>query len=193
MQKWTALLFAALVLGTVGLLVYPAVHRASSPPTTAADAGAPPASDAGADAAADAGAGDTDAEAPAEPTAPGEAVDPAAAGTAAAGKSPLAPDAPKTVVFGVILVQYKGAQLAPTNARTREAALELARQLAEEAKADFKAAVAKGDKGSMENAGRLPRGMLEPGPENVLFSLPKGGVSDPVDTPTGYWIVQRIE
>ena len=45
----------------------------------------------------------------------------------------------------------------------------------------------------MENAGRMPRGMLEPAPEFVLFSLPKDGVSDPVDTPRGYWIVRRIE
>src|SRR2546426_366347 len=76
--------------------------------------------------------------------------------------------------------------------RTRPS-LELAKQLAEEAKTDFKAALAKGDKGSTENAGRLPRGILEPAPEFVLFSLPKGGVSEPVDTPRGFWIAQRIE
>ncbi len=35
--------------------------------------------------------------------------------------------------------------------------------------------------------------MLEPAPEYVLFSLPKDGVSDPVDTPRGFWIVHRIE
>ncbi len=106
---------------------------------------------------------------------------------------PLAGDAPKSIVFGVILVTYKGAQGAPPNARSRDAALELAKQLAADAKQDFKATVAKGDKGSMENAGRMPRGMLEPAPEFVLFSLPKDGVSDPVDTPRGYWIVRRIE
>jgi hypothetical protein len=106
---------------------------------------------------------------------------------------PLTGDAPKSIVFGVILVTYKGAQGAPANARSRDAALELAKQLAEGAKQDFKATVAKGDKGSMENAGRMPRGMLEPAPEFVLFSLPKDGVSDPVDTPRGFWIVRRIE
>ena len=97
------------------------------------------------------------------------------------------------MVFGVILLQYKGAQGAPPGARSREAALELARQIAPDAKADFKAALAKGDKGSLENAGRMPRGMLEPAPEYVLFSLPKDGVSEPVDTPRGFWIVRRIE
>jgi parvulin-like peptidyl-prolyl isomerase len=78
--------------------------------------------------------------------------------------------------------------------RSKEAALELAKQLAELGKTDFKSAVGKGDKpGSMENAGRIPRGVLEPAPEYVLFSLAKGGVSEPVDTPRGYWIVQRVE
>ncbi len=129
------------------------------------------------------------------------AVDPQLAGGSDAGTRlltgepapALAAEAPKSIVFGVILVTYKGAQGAPSSARTRDAALELAKQLAEEAKQDFKATVAKGDKGSMENAGRMPRGMLEPAPEFVLFSLPKDGVSDPVDTPRGFWIVRRIE
>src|SRR5262249_12647406 len=119
--------------------------------------------------------------------------------TLLSGEAPpgLSADAPKSVIFGVILVKYKGAQAAPANARSREEALALAKQLAAEAKTDFKAAVAKavanGDKESMENAGRMPRGMLEPAPEYVLFSLPKDGVSDPVDTPRGFWIVKRIE
>ncbi|UQA62778.1 peptidylprolyl isomerase [Polyangium aurulentum] len=202
MQKWTALLFAALVLGTIGVVVYPALRGAPSTPAPATDAGAPsPApADAGATAVTDAGTAEpTDAEAPVEPTL-GEG-DPTTTTTDAGGlflpngepPPAIAAEAPKSVVFGVILVQYKGAQGAPTNARSREEALGLAKQLAEEAKTDFKAAVAKGDKGSMENAGRLPRGMLEPAPEYVLFSLPKGGVSDPVDTPRGYWIIQRIE
>jgi hypothetical protein len=105
----------------------------------------------------------------------------------------LTGDAPKSVVFGVILITYEGALGAPSNARSRDAALDLAQKIAVEAKADFKAAVAKGDRGSIENAGRMPRGMLEPAPEYVLFSLPKGGVSAPVDTPRGFWIVHRIE
>jgi hypothetical protein len=113
------------------------------------------------------------------------------------GEAPplLAAEAPKQVTFGVIVVSYRGAQASPpTITRTRDEALALAKQIAEEARTDFKAALAKGDKGaSMENAGRMPRGMLEPAPEFVLFSLPKGGVSDPVETPRGFWIMQRIE
>ncbi|MDI3289196.1 peptidylprolyl isomerase [Polyangium sp. 15x6] len=195
MQKATAFLFAVLVLGAIALVVVPRGRGGSSSTETAtADAGAP--SDAGA-ATADAGAEPSDAGASGEPGSevePGGPVD--AGGTLLlTGEAPpaLAGEAPKSVVFGVILVQYKGAQGALPNARPREEALTLAKQLAEEAKTDFKAAVAKGDKGSMENAGRLPRGILEPAPEYVLFSLAKGAVSEVVDTPRGYWIVTRIE
>ena len=106
---------------------------------------------------------------------------------------PLAGDTPKTVTFGVILVEYRGAQGAKPNARTRDEALELAKQLAADAKQDFKAAVAKGDPGSKENLGKIPRGFLEPAPEYTLFSLAKDGVSDPVETPRGFWIIKRIE
>ncbi len=136
----------------------------------------------------DAGAATDDAGEP-EPTASD------AGTTLLDGEAPAAlpGDAPKTVTFGVILVMYKGAQGAPASARTRDEALVIAKQLAEEAKADFKATVQKGDKGSMENAGRMPRGMLELAPESVLFALAKGAVSDPVETPRGFWIMQRIE
>jgi hypothetical protein len=169
-----------------------------TPPAGTATAEA--ARDAGPDAAAaarhdggDGGEGAGPEEAPALPES--SLGNPDAGATLLDGATPpaLAGGAPKSVAFGVILVEYKGAQGASPNARSKEAALELAKQLAAEAKTDFKAAVARGDKGSMENAGHMPRGMLEPAPEFVLFSLPKDGVSDPVDTPRGYWIVRRIE
>jgi hypothetical protein len=100
---------------------------------------------------------------------------------------------PKTVRFGVILVQYRGAELAPPSARPKPEALTLARSLAEAANTDFKAQVQRGDPGSMDDAGRIPRGVLEPAVEYALFMLPKGGVSEPIDTPRGFWIVRRIE
>lgn len=181
-----------LLAGAVALVVWKA-----SPPKpqalAAADAGTD--GDAGAGGSAADDAGDLDGGAPASEDG-GEPEGPSDAGTTLLdGEAPpqLTTDAPKQVTFGVILVTYKGAQAAPPTARSREEALALAQKLAEEAKTDFKATVAKGDKGSMENAGRMPRGMLEPAPEFVLFSLPKGGVSDPVDTPRGFWIMQRIE
>jgi hypothetical protein len=195
MPKWFALAFAALVIAAMGVIVGQRAERGGTATATAHDAGTD-AADAGS-AAAHADAGDAG-EAP-----PGSGDEPAGESSSASdagatlldGAAPpgLAADAPKSVVFGVILIQYKGAQGAPANARSREEALALATQLAADAKTDFKAALAKGDKGSLDNAGRMPRGMLEPAPEYVLFSLPKDGVSDPVDTPRGFWIVHRIE
>jgi parvulin-like peptidyl-prolyl isomerase len=97
------------------------------------------------------------------------------------------------VRFGVILLQYRGAQGAPSTSRSKEDALALARSIAEAAHVDFRAQVSKGDPGSMEDAGRMPRGVLEPATEFALFTLAAGGVSDPVDTPRGFWIVKRLE
>jgi hypothetical protein len=106
---------------------------------------------------------------------------------------PLAPGAPRLVRFGVVLVTYAGAEDAPRGARNKHDALELAQKLAAQAKSDFHAAVRRGDDGSADDVGSMRRGVLEPAPEYVLFSLPASGVSDPVDTPRGYWIVKRIE
>jgi parvulin-like peptidyl-prolyl isomerase len=39
----------------------------------------------------------------------------------------------------------------------------------------------------------MPRGVLEPALEYTLFTLPVGGVSDPLETPRGYWIAKRTE
>lgn len=195
------MVFALVAISACALIVSERPKKGGAVPTASASASASGARDAGPpDAAAgpaDAGAADSDGGAAnpgddplGEPYATSDAGATLLNGSAPPG---LAADAPKSVVFGVILVAYKGAQLAPPNARTREQALELAKQLATEAKQDWKAALAKGDKGSLENAGRMPRGMLEPAPEYVLFSLPKDGVSEPVDTPRGFWIVKRIE
>jgi hypothetical protein len=197
MPKWFAFAFAALAIAAMGIIVGQRPDRAGSPAR-------PMVGDAGLDAATDAAdAGHADAGDAGEPPPSGTGEETAgepsggtdAGATLLDGAAPpgLAEGAPKSVVFGVILVQYKGAQGALPSARSREEALQLATQLAADAKTDFKAALAKGDKGSLENAGRMPRGMLEPAPEYVLFSLPKDGVSEPVDTPRGFWIVHRIE
>jgi parvulin-like peptidyl-prolyl isomerase len=45
----------------------------------------------------------------------------------------------------------------------------------------------------MDDAGTIPRGVLEPTVEYALFTLKPGDVSDPIDTPRGFWIVRRIE
>jgi hypothetical protein len=106
---------------------------------------------------------------------------------------PLPEKAPRVVRFGVVLVAYTGAQGASPTARTKEAAAELAQKLAAEAKTDFHSAVSHGDTGSGDDLGRIPRGVLELAPEYALFTLPAGGVSEPVDTPRGFWIVKRLE
>jgi hypothetical protein len=105
----------------------------------------------------------------------------------------LSEGAPRSVEFGVVLINYAGAESAPKNARPKADALDLAKKLAVDAKTDFKGAVQRGDNGSADNLGTMQRGVLEPAPEFVLFSLPVGGVSDVVDTPRGFWIVRRIE
>ncbi len=101
--------------------------------------------------------------------------------------------APKQVRFGVILVSYAGAQGASPTARAKAAASDLAVKLASDARTDFKGTVAKGDPGSSEDVGRVPRGVLELAPEYALFTLPVNGVSEPIDTPKGFWIVKRTE
>jgi parvulin-like peptidyl-prolyl isomerase len=108
-------------------------------------------------------------------------------------KAPPLPDsAPQQVSFGVVQFAYSGAQFAPANARSKEQAKQRALLAIEEAKRDFSAAVAKGDPGSAADKGRVPRGILEPAAEYVLFTLAKGEVSsEPVDTPRGYWILRR--
>jgi len=109
------------------------------------------------------------------------------------GGAALPAGSPTKVHFGVILVQYDGAELAPEKARSKKDALALAQKLATDAKTDFHGAVQRGDSGSAEDLGFVHRGLLEPAAEYVLFTLPVGGVSDPVDTPRGYWIAKRIE
>lgn len=106
---------------------------------------------------------------------------------------PLPEISPKTVKFGVVLVTYRGAQDAPKTARPKADAFVLAKKLAIDAKADFAAAVAQGDSGSVKDLGRVPRGVLEPAPEYALFTMKTGSVSDPIDTPRGFWIVKRTE
>ena len=109
------------------------------------------------------------------------------------GKVPELPDsAPQELSFGVIQLSYQGAQFAGSDARPKDAARTKANEILELAKHDFVAAVAKGDRGSTSDAGRIPRGVLEPPIEYVLFMLNKGTVNPTViDTPRGFWIVRR--
>jgi hypothetical protein len=111
------------------------------------------------------------------------------------GKVPELPaSAPARVGFGAAIFTYQGSQGAPRDARSKEDARKRAAETIELAQKDFAAAVAKGDHGSTTDAGRVPRGVLEPPIEYYLFSLEKGKVHpEPIDTPRGYWVLRRNE
>lgn len=110
---------------------------------------------------------------------------------------PLPLSVPRQVRFAVVLVSYEGAQPSPAAVRPSKRSHSEARALAEKllptAQQDFHGAVQQGDAGSSDDVGRVKLGILEPGPEYVLFTLPIDGVGGPIDTPRGYWIVKRLE
>jgi len=106
---------------------------------------------------------------------------------------PLPASAPRHVRIGVVLVTFQGAQGAPPTARSKEDARALADRLAADGKTDFRAAVQRGDAGSSEDIGRIPRGILEPLAEYAVFTLSPGSVSDVIETPRGFWIAKRID
>lgn len=110
-------------------------------------------------------------------------------------KAPPLPDnAPQSVRFGVVLVNYKGAQFAGPDARDKAEAQKRAVAMVAEAQKDFAATAARGDRGSTADAGRIPRGILEPAVEYALFTLKKGEVyPEPIDTPRGFWVIRRID
>lgn len=158
----------------------------------------------------DAGAATTDAAVAIAPAASADS----GAGTAATGTSeaptdgglglgslgsllgdsgPMPTGAPRAVRLGVVLVQYAGAEGASSTARAKPDALEHARRLAEQARTDWKAAVKAGDSGSSEDIGRIPRGVLDARTEVAVFSMSKDDISEPLETPRGYWIVKRVE
>jgi hypothetical protein len=111
------------------------------------------------------------------------------------GKVPELPaSAPARIGFGAVVFAYRGAQGAPADARSKEEARKKAAEVVELAQKDFAAAVAKGDHGSTSDAGHIPRGVIEPPIEYILFTLDKGKVHpEPIDTPRGYWVVRRNE
>jgi len=202
-QRWANILLGGAVIALVVALVYkstarPAGSAAAAVASSEAGAGAAsavPAADAAPPdlAAADAG---TDPILDAIGTTGPDTRPQSGVGSRLADGSPVPPlpaSAPRTARFGVILVTYAGAQGAPATARSKADAAALAATLAGDARSDFRGAVGRGDPGSSADVGRVPRGVLELAPEYALFTLAPGGVSDPVDTPRGFWIIQRIE
>jgi hypothetical protein len=180
MERWVPVAVGVVVVAAIGVFVFRS-RAPSGPKPAASEASALARADAGR---ADGGYLDDSVSALLSETSPYAASD--------AGWM-LPPGSPKTVRFGVVLIVYRGAEGAPATARPKDEALRLARSLAEGARTDFRGAVAKGDPGSMDDAGRMPRGVLEPPVEYALFTLKPGQIADPVDTPRGYFVLRRID
>jgi hypothetical protein len=106
---------------------------------------------------------------------------------------PLPDGAPRQVRIGVVIVAYAGAQGMPPGMRSKREALEIATKLAVDARNDFHSAVVRGDNGSADDVGHIPRGVLELGTEYVIFTMPVRTVSELLETPRGYWIVKRLD
>jgi PPIC-type peptidyl-prolyl cis-trans isomerase-like protein len=203
MQRWLTILLGTLAVGLALLVAYRSVgDRPAGAPKHAAtlDAGAAIALrlDAGTDAAdlgdgprpldflADLGSsGSTDPRVPEQ--GPGWRLPD--------GKVPpqLPEGTPKQVHLGVVILTFAGAQGAPPGARSKRDALEAAQKLAADARGDFHGSVIRGDSGSADDIGHVPRGVLEMGTEYVAFTMPAGSVSDPLETPRGYWIIKRLD
>lgn len=105
----------------------------------------------------------------------------------------LAANAPRTVRIGVVLVAWAGAEGARPAAPGKVDALAKATRLAQLARTDFNGAVKEGDPESALDVGRIPRRVLDPRTEIAVFNLAPGEVSEPLETPRGYWVVKRIE
>lgn len=184
MQRWTSVVVGVLCSAALVAVMYKAGGPRSrgASPAPSASSSAPPALAVPAPS----GSGGEE-ELAAPPLVPPEEV-------GDGGSKNLPAGAPNSVSFGVVLFTYQGVQFAPAGARSKPEALEKAKTVIEDAKKDFAEAVKKGDRGSTADAGRIPRGVLEPELEQVLFTLDKGAVHpEPLDTPRGYWVVRRVE
>lgn len=187
MQRAVPMLFIALVLLAIAYVLVHA-ERPSAAPLAVGALGTAAASAAPADTAA-------------APTASGTADEPVERPTETDLERalhggvvpPLPNNAPASVDLAVILFTHQDAQFAGKKARSKSEALRLAKELLPEARENFAEAVKKGDPGSTNDAGTVPRGVLEPGLQYVVYTLEKGQVfPEPVDTPRGYWIVKRL-
>lgn len=186
MQRWTFAAFGALFAAAVAVVLLQARRPVEAPvaPLESASA-APPAQPAPSASVPDAGRP----EQTKRPDADAGAFDLLPNGKPV---PPLPATAPHSVGFGAILFAYRGAQSAPGSAPSKKVARKRAEKLVELAEKDFADAVKHGDPGSTADAGHIPRGVLEPAVEYILFTLPKGKVYDkPVDSPRGYLILRR--
>jgi peptidyl-prolyl cis-trans isomerase NIMA-interacting 1 len=110
------------------------------------------------------------------------------------------PGGPSTISARHILIAYKGAQrAAPEVTRSRDEARALAQQIANDARAgkDWQALWKEhsnepggGEGGSL---GTFGRGQMVPAFEQVAFELGVGEISDVVETPFGFHVIERLK
>ncbi len=110
------------------------------------------------------------------------------------------PTGPTRVSAKHILISFQGAEHAiPGVKRNETEARELAEQIDRDAKAgkDWNELAKNTDEpGSKETGGDLgafTRGQMVPAFERTAFALPVGGISDVVQTPFGFHVIQRYE
>lgn len=107
---------------------------------------------------------------------------------------------PQTIGARHILIAYKGAQrVAPEITRTRDEARALAKQIAADARArkdwvelwkQYSNEPGGGEGGDLGNFGR---GQMVPAFEQAAFSLAVGEISDVVETPFGFHVIERLK
>lgn len=136
---------------------------------------------------------------------PGEENADAALSGSQTAESPPAPPKPtpqldtQELAASHILIQYQGSARAPAEiTRSQDEALELARSVAQEAKApgaDFAALAREHSEGpSAPNGGDLgvfPAAQMIPEFSAAVQAMDVGGVSDPVETAFGYHVIRR--
>jgi NIMA-interacting peptidyl-prolyl cis-trans isomerase 1 len=112
------------------------------------------------------------------------------------------PTGPDHVSARHILISFKGAEHAIAGVtRTKADARQLAEQVLLEAKASpdaWKQLAARytdepGSKETGGDLGRFGRGQMVPAFERAVFALPVGQISEIVETPFGYHVIQRYE
>jgi peptidyl-prolyl cis-trans isomerase NIMA-interacting 1 len=112
------------------------------------------------------------------------------------------PQGPQRIAARHILISYKGAERGlPGATRTERDARVLAEQIARRAKepaADWNALASQyteepGSKETGGDLGKFGRGQMVKSFENAAFALPVGGVSEVVQSPFGFHVIQRYE